>query len=157
MKAPEGAGISRRRWLKRLAGLGAGAALSGCSQYRPHSNGAAHQLARRKPDLVRRENQRTGTHEWLLTNTRIDPATKYRCPWIEGYCSRASIRAGEPLSLFVSTNPISEFTIEIYRMGFYGGAGARLVSKLGPFQGRLQPEPAIGRNRIRDRNEGEAY
>ncbi len=150
MKAPEGPGISRRGWLKRLAGLGAGAALSGCAHHRSYSNFEFHELVGSKADLVRRENRQIGTRDWLLTKTRIDPGAKYRCPWIEGYCSRASVRAGESLDLFVSTNPISEFTIDIFRMGFYGGAGGRLVSKLGPFRGQVQAEPAIGRNRIRE-------
>src|SRR5438874_9124172 len=140
MKASEDSGISRRACLKRLAGVGAGAALSGCSPLRSHSNSGLHEIVGSKAGLVLRENQRIGTREWLLTKTRIDPATKYRSPWIEGYCSRTSVRAGEPLSLFVSTNPVSDFTIDIYRMGFYGGTGARLVSKLGPFPGQVQAE-----------------
>src|SRR5688572_20820459 len=57
---------------------------------------------RRKSNRIRTENERPGTTDWLLTNTRIDPATKYRCPWIEGYCSRTSLRAGETLEIMVS-------------------------------------------------------
>jgi hypothetical protein len=52
--------------------------------------------------------------------------------------------------LCVNSNPVSDFSIEIYRMGYYGGAGGRLVSKLGPFRGQLQDDPAIGRNRLRE-------
>src|SRR5437868_6473091 len=121
MKGSESSAISRRGWLKRVAGVGAGAALSGCSQFRSHSHNGLHEQVGSKAGIVRSENQRLGTREWLLTKTRIEPATKYRSPWIEGYCSRTSVRAGESLSLFVSTNPVSDFTIDIYRMGFYGG------------------------------------
>jgi hypothetical protein len=85
----------------------------------------------------------------MLSNTRIDPATKYRCPWIEGYCSHTSVRAGERISFHVSTNPASPFRIEIYRMGFYGGHGGRLVQSLGPFSGHAQQDPLIGANRLR--------
>src|SRR5258708_7176764 len=113
MNASQGSGISRRGWLKSLAGVGFGAALSGCSQFRSHSNYELEAHVGSKADLVRKENQRIGTREWLLTKTRIDAATKYRSPWIEGYCSRTSIRAGETLDLFVSTNPVSDFIIEI--------------------------------------------
>ncbi len=144
------AAISRRRWLKSMAGVGAGAALSGCAQFRSQSNYLLPEQFGRKSGPISDENQRLGTNEWLLTKTRIDPGTKYRSPHIEGYCSRTSVRAGEPLSFFVSTNPVSNFTIDIYRMGFYGGRGARLVSRLGPFPGHVQPEPPIGRNRIRE-------
>src|SRR4029453_11052239 len=96
------------------------------------------------------ENAKQGTRDWMLTKTRIDPATKYRCPWIEGYCSRASVRAGEAISFHVSTNPPSLFTIEIYRTGYYGGAGGRLMKQLGPFEGGVQPDPEIGPKRVRD-------
>ena len=50
-----------------------------------------------------------GTRDWMATNVSIDPKTKYRCPWIEGYASKTSVRAGESISLHVSTNPPSPF------------------------------------------------
>ncbi|MEZ6119761.1 MAG: hypothetical protein R3C28_24780 [Pirellulaceae bacterium] len=34
---------------------------------------------------VQQENEQPGTKDWLLNNTRIDPDTKYRCPWVEGF------------------------------------------------------------------------
>jgi len=86
----------------------------------------------------------------MLGKTAIDPSTKYRCPWIEGYCSRTSVRAGQRLDLFVSTNPDSDFTIEIYRLGFYDGAGGRFMTKLGPFHGQVQPDPPVGKERLRE-------
>ncbi len=61
-----------------------------------------------RADTVREENEKPGTSDWLLSNTRVDPATKYRCPWIEGYCSRTSVRAGETIEFKVSTNPASQ-------------------------------------------------
>jgi hypothetical protein len=86
----------------------------------------------------------------MLQKTRIDPQTKYRCPWIEGYCSRTSVRAGETISFHVSTNPAAPFTLDIYRMGYYGGAGGRHMLSLGPFKGAAQPKPPIGKNRVRE-------
>lgn len=100
--------------------------------------------------IIRRENERAGTREWMLTKTRVDPATKYRCPWVEAYCSAASVRAGEEISFFVSTNPPANFGIDIYRMGYYGGLGGRHVVSHGPFMGRVQPEPAVGERRLRE-------
>ena len=81
---------------------------------------------------------------------RVDPATKYRCPWIEGYCSHTSVRAGETVNFLVSTNPPSPFTLDIYRIGYYGGIGGRLMQTLGPFKGVTQPDPPIGPKRVRD-------
>jgi hypothetical protein len=136
--------------LKAVAGIAAGTAVSGCAVPRRASRTGRGQSASRANDLIRRENERPGTQDWLLTKPRIDPASQYRCPWIEGYCSQASVGAGDTLSLFVNTNPVSDFSLEIYRMGYYGGAGGRLVSKLGPFRGQMQSDPAIGDNRLRE-------
>ncbi|MBI2431520.1 MAG: hypothetical protein HYV26_01470, partial [Candidatus Hydrogenedentes bacterium] len=88
--------------------------------------------------------------DWQLTFTKVDPATQYRCPWIEGYVSHASIRAGETLDIMVSTNPPGPFKIDLYRMGYYGGAGAHQVASLGPFAGEVQPDPPIGEERLRE-------
>lgn len=148
MKPEDESGINRRDWLKGVAGLGAAAALSGCSGVGGNARGKTSVSS--PADVIRRENQRPGTRDWLLTKTQIDPKTKYRCPWIEGYCSRTSVRASDSLDIFVSTNPESEFTLDVYRMGFYGGNGGREVLRLGPFQGRVQPDPPIGRNRLRE-------
>jgi hypothetical protein len=142
--------LSRRELLKGVIGIGAVAALPGCSQ--TGSRGSKHAQAGGglERNAVQRENERPGTTDWLLQNTRVDPQTKYRCPWIEGYCSHTSVRAGERLKLFVSTNPASTFTVDIYRMGYYGGTGGRHVLSLGPFEGQTQSDPPIGKNRLRE-------
>ena len=87
--------ITRREMLKKAAGVGLAAALRTSSS---RSAGA---------DLVREENSKPGTTNWILTNTRVDPNTRYRCPWIEGYCSRTSVRVGGTIEFKVSTNPPS--------------------------------------------------
>lgn len=101
-------------------------------------------------DLVRQENARQGTLEWQLVKTRTETTSKYRCPWIEGYVSHASVRSGDSLSFHVSTNPPAPFEIRIFRMGYYGGLGGRLVQHLGSFHGITQPDPEIGPNRLRE-------
>jgi hypothetical protein len=136
--------LSRREVLKGLGAVGALASLGeleleGAARFDP-----------RQSSLIRQENQREGTSDWLLTNTRIDPTTKYRCPWIEGYCSRTSVRPGDELTIYVSTNPKSEFTLDFYRMGFYGGLGGREMLNMGPFRGRVQADPPVGPKRLRE-------
>src|SRR5215468_11836760 len=139
-----GAKISRRDLLKRAVLAGTGAALAGCVSSRNRSRLAQNE------NLVHRENQLPGTRSWLLENTRIDPRARYRCPWIEGFVSATSARAGQTIDFFVSTNPAANFTIDLYRMGFYAGDGGRLMRHLGPFTGHTQPDPEIGRNRLRE-------
>ncbi len=140
--------ISRRVLLKGAIAFGTGAVVSGYAGR--DAIGAGEQATRKSVDLVRSENEKPGTQDWQLKNTRIDPTTKYRCPWIEGYCSHTSVRAGEKIRFHVSTNPSSAFTMDIYRMGYYGGAGGRHMLSLGPFPGRTQPEPPVGKNRLRE-------
>lgn len=101
-----------------------------------------------------RENQREGTREWILEYPKVVSPRRYfggvRCPWIEGYCSRTSVRAGEKISFHVSTNPASKFTIDIYRSGYYGGRGGRHVKSFGPLEGKTQKDPQrdAKRNRL---------
>jgi hypothetical protein len=101
-------------------------------------------------DLIREENDKPGTTDWVLKNTRVDPKTKYRCPWVEGYCSHTSLRAGDTLSVMVSTNPPSPFVLDVYRLGYYQGKGGRHLLRLGPFKGETQPDPAVGEERLRE-------
>jgi hypothetical protein len=122
--------ITRRDLLKGAAA----AALAGCASPSRAS--------------VRSENERPGTTDWILTNTRA--VAKCRSPWIEGFCSRTSVRAGETIEFKVSTNPPSSFTLDLYRSGYYGGKGGRHVATLGPFKGSVQPDPAPGRDRVRE-------
>jgi hypothetical protein len=141
------AGFNRREVLKSLAGAGVVVALPGCGLLPRQSTRGPREP---QPDAIRRENVKPGTRDWLLTKTRIDPATKYRCPWIEGYCSHTSLRAGETIRFFISTNPPSSFRIDLYRLGFYGGNGGRHVASLGPFSGTAQPDPSVGPARLRE-------
>ncbi len=140
--------LSRREVLKTVIGASVVGTLAGRAAI--PSEESKRSGAGSSSDLIRRENAKEGTREWLLTNTRIDPGTKYRCPWIEGYCSRASVSPGEEITFHVSTNPASSFRIDLYRMGYYGAAGGRQVAQLGPFKGVVQPEPAIGPKRLRE-------
>ncbi len=95
-------GHTRRSVLKMIAGSAGMLALPSLTAWSDVLDTAS--FSPQQSDLIRRENQRQGTRDWMLTNTRIDPATKYRCPWIEGYCSHTSLRAGEELTIHVSTN-----------------------------------------------------
>ncbi|HBJ83637.1 MAG TPA: hypothetical protein DDZ88_07170, partial [Verrucomicrobiales bacterium] len=102
-----------------------------------------------QPDLIKTENAKAGA-SFQLTRMMPDNAKSYRTSLIEGYCSRQSIKAGEKLDLFVSTKPAAKFTIDIFRMGYYDGAGSRLMATLGPFDGKEQPVPEIGDKRLRE-------
>src|SRR5439155_17438536 len=76
--------------------------------------------------------------------------SKIRSPSIEGYCSRTSVKAGQTLQIKVRTNPPAKFTIDIYRLGYYGGKGGRLMERLETFDGSPQSDPPVGDVRERE-------
>lgn len=130
-------GLRRRDFLSRVAagsGLawlsGRGASLARAAGPNPEGPIAA-------------ENRKLGADDWQLTRVRAD-AGGFRSPWVEGYCSRQSARAGESIDVMVSTDPPRRFLVEVFRTGYYGGKGARLVRTLGPFEGRAQTTPTPG-------------
>ncbi|MBI1903321.1 MAG: twin-arginine translocation signal domain-containing protein [Planctomycetia bacterium] len=141
--------LPRRDVLKATAAAGVAATLGGAIAL-PGTLGANFVGPQRQSDAIRKENEKRGATDWQLTYARVDPATKYRSPWIEGFVSDASLRAGETLELFVSTRPAAPFRVDFYRLGHYGGAGGRLMLSQGPFQGKPQPDPPVGEERLRE-------
>lgn len=95
------------------------------------------------------ENAKPGADDWQLTHVRVD-GSGIRCPWIEGYCTKQSVLPGESIDLCVSLNPAGEFRCEIFRLGYYGGKGARLMQSLGPIDCEPQPDPEVGPKRLRE-------
>ena len=134
---------NRRHHLNQLGTLAAATALF------PQEGFAVSNALSATPNPIQSENQKPGTRDWMLTKTQIEPMSRYRSPWIEGYCSRSSIAAGDELQIFVSTKPVSRFTLDIYRLGYYDGDGGRLVKSFGELEGVTQPEPLIGEKRLR--------
>ncbi len=102
------------------------------------------------PGAVHRENARPGTTAWQLSKVRTNTGKGFRTSLIEGYCSHQSVEAGDTLRIFVSTDPSRRYTVDIFRMGYYGGTGARRITTLGPFAGKTQPDPEVGPKRLRE-------
>jgi hypothetical protein len=69
-----------------------------------------------------RENHRPGRWGWI----RHDASRRH----VEAYGSQVSVVAGQSLAVHVSTVPVARYRIEVFRLGWYGGAGARLVECL---------------------------
>src|SRR5688572_9474963 len=119
-------GIDRRRFIQRT-GAGLATALTAPKL---HAESNSQATAAPQPSLIRQENQREGARDWQLTRIHIDSQSGCRSPRIEGYCSRQSVQAGDRLDIMVSTRPAALFHIEIFRTGYYGARGARLMSVL---------------------------
>ncbi|MFE2271777.1 N,N-dimethylformamidase beta subunit family domain-containing protein [Streptomyces lavendulae] len=84
---------------------------------------------------VKAENARPGNADWHVT--KAGPARA-----IEGFADRVSVLPGESFGLHVSTTA-PRFTVSAYRMGWYGGARARLVWRSEALPGVRQPEHTV--------------
>jgi hypothetical protein len=80
------------------------------------------------------ENARPGTKAWLLSGSPPHG--------VEGFLDRVSAQAGEEVTLFVNT--VARFVeVDAYRIGWYGGYGARFVARLGRERGVVQAQPSF--------------
>ena len=98
---------------------------------------------------VSEENAKEGSRDWQLTRVRAD-AGNFRSPWIEGYCSKQSVLAGETIDIMVSANPARKFRLEFFRLGYYGGRGARKVLELPTLSATTQVTPKPGEQNIHE-------
>lgn len=109
--------------------------------------------AQTRSSIITAENARPGTTDWLLTKVFRHADEPYSKGWhrrkeVEGYVSHLSIKPGETLKVFVSTEPADTYDLDIYRMGYYGGKGGRLVKSIKALKGSPQPTPSDGENHI---------
>ena len=87
------------------------------------------------PNAVFLENQKVGSSNWRIGS--------YTMTDIAGYAGALSVERGGTLPFKVSVASPGAYSIEIYRLGYYGGAGARFVFSSGSLNGTTQPACAI--------------
>jgi hypothetical protein len=99
--------------------------------------GAAAHAATVGRNPVAAENALPGTSAWNTVQAAFRS--------IEGYASEVSAAPGETVHFHVQTEPPARYRIDIYRMGWYGGLGGRLITCLPACdrdeQGVTQPVP----------------
>jgi hypothetical protein len=81
------------------------------------------------------ENALPGDAGWQLTQ----PAPP---GWLEAYAGATSVQHGQAIDFHARADGPHTFTWKLYRMGWYGGAEARLVTQGGPISVGPQPVPA---------------
>ncbi len=65
-------------------------------------------------------------------------------PTIQGFATDISINKGTTVSFKINvTGTNKNYSIRIYRLGYYQGNGARLITNLGTFTGVTQPNPSV--------------
>ncbi|PMB04903.1 Ig domain-containing protein group 1 domain-containing protein [Fischerella thermalis CCMEE 5273] len=84
------------------------------------------------------ENLNSGTTNWKLVNRANGE--------IAGYASATSVNKGESLDIKVSLAQPGQFTIDVYRLGYYGGTGGRLMASSGSLNGTTQPACTLDPN-----------
>jgi hypothetical protein len=76
-----------------------------------------------EPNLIQQENELPGDFDW-----QIPVGNQATSREIEGYASAASVNVGKTITFYVNVNNGSHLIdFDIYRMGYYGGAGARRI------------------------------
>jgi hypothetical protein len=80
---------------------------------------------------VIQENRKPGTSAWRIPRRQSGPR-------ISGYADHTAAHPGQRVRLYVSTQA-SRFRVEAFRMGYYGGKGARMVWHASSLPGHAQP------------------
>ena len=95
-----------------------------------------------RTSIVAQENQKAGSDAWQFWLHGYTPSDDVD-EQVKGYASATSVDQGDTITFHVSTNPPQPYTITVYRLGWYGGAGATVAATIGPLAGERQPECPI--------------
>src|SRR5436190_1528347 len=125
-------GLNRKAWLG--AGLVAivGVAIASLVAALGVATAPATVAAQGNPIVV--ENQQPGSNAWDTSGLIATDAGGQ----IKGYASAPSVNKGQNIAFKVSVKPAQTFTIDVYRIGWYGGLGGRLMQHVGPLNGTTQ-------------------
>lgn len=82
------------------------------------------------------ENQQPGTTAWQLSNVAANHE-------IAGYGDAASINVGQALNLKIALAQDGQYSLEVYRLGYYNGMGGRLIARVTELNGVTQPSPTM--------------
>ena len=84
------------------------------------------------------ENQQTGTSPSVWDTPNGDAGS----PGLQGFATDISVNAGSTISFKINSGSLGSYTIDIYRMGWYQGLGARKITSISPSVSLPQAQPA---------------
>jgi hypothetical protein len=84
------------------------------------------------------ENEEPGTSSWRLAGPSTLLGGEARGA-VDGYVARQAVAAGEVERIYVNAPGAQSVTLRVYRMGWYGGDGGRLVLETGAVPISRQP------------------
>ncbi len=93
------------------------------------------------PLSIAAENRAAGTTAWRLSGPSDEIGGQAHGA-IAGYVSSQAIAPGQAESVYVDAPGSRTVTVDVYRMGWYGGRGGRLVLASRPLRARRQPRCA---------------
>ncbi|WP_152627122.1 N,N-dimethylformamidase beta subunit family domain-containing protein [Streptacidiphilus melanogenes] len=131
------------------AGVAAGAAglasLAGCAGDSDDGGGGpatARPADVRTGNPIIRENGEAGSRAWVSNDRGAKPVTD-DLSQIKAFADTTSVAHGERITFHVATAEPQSYSVAIFRMGHYGGAGGRLLTT-GPTQrGNRQSAPQV--------------
>ena len=88
---------------------------------------------------VAAENRHRGTRAWRLEAGTSGDVGGLRSGNVAGYAGRETLLPGQRERIYVSAPGARRVRIEIFRMGWYGGAGGREILSTRPLAVRAQP------------------
>ena len=132
--------------IRRCAPLLGAIAIAGCGGSGGSSAGSreAHRPYRwlvateGSPPSVAQENRARGTTAWRLAGPR-ELLGGERRGLVEGYVSSDAVLPGQMEKVYVNAPGARSVTVSVYRMGWYGGTGGRLVLESDPLPSQRQP------------------
>lgn len=127
-EAPKRGREFSRRSFVRGAAIGTGIAVSDL--------GVLSELGHAATNAIVVENAKAGSTGWDL---------EYVDDSIEGFAAQYSVNAGESVDFKIKT-PSTNYRIDVYRIGWYGGVGARKVASISRVLAAPQVQPDPVRN-----------
>ncbi|HZR40091.1 MAG TPA: N,N-dimethylformamidase beta subunit family domain-containing protein [Ktedonobacteraceae bacterium] len=95
-----------------------------------HTSATATSNGTTSNDSIARENAQPGTTSWQITAAHASTVQ------IQAFAGATSVVPGSSIKLYVSTQRAGTlYTIDIYRLGWYGGTGARLMQSIPALSG----------------------
>ena len=91
------------------------------------------------PPSVALENRERGTRAWRLPGPADRSAGGVARGPVAGYVATQAVAAGDVQRIYVSAPGARTVRVNVYRMGWYGGTGGRLVLTTAPLPARRQP------------------
>ncbi|MDX3006305.1 hypothetical protein PWY87_31805 [Kribbella solani] len=116
------------------------ALVTGC-QSSPGANSTAPDTGDGHDEIGSNQPQ-LGSSDWQMHDSQVAGPME-----LAGYADHVSVRSGEPFRLFV-TSSAGAYTVRAFRIGWYAGAGAKLIWTSPSIPGKAQPQPILTKDRM---------